>query len=154
MSASIKADITGLKRVHHALQKSKRKAKYELPRLLIRIGDDLVASTQNRFERQTAPDNRFWLPLSPATRKQRKQLNPRILRHRGLLYQSITYRLGSDRLQIGTNSIYAAIHQFGGKAGSGQKVTIPARPFLGLSSADRAKIGNRCDAFLRKVKPA
>ncbi len=154
MSASIKVNVSGLRRVHRALQNTGRKAKRQIPTLLNLIGDDLVQSTQRRFERQTAPDNRFWLPLSPATRKARRQPSPRILRDRGLLYQSITHRVTGDSLQVGTNIIYAAIHQFGGKAGRGQKVTIPARPFLGLSSADRAKIGKRCDAFLRKVAPA
>ncbi len=31
---------------------------------------------------------------------------------------------------IGNSAIYAAIHQFGGQAGKGKKVKIPARPFL------------------------
>ncbi|TSA12012.1 MAG: phage virion morphogenesis protein, partial [Deltaproteobacteria bacterium] len=37
---------------------------------------------------------------------------------------------------IGTNVIYAAIHQFGGKAGRGRKVTIPARPYLMFQDED------------------
>ncbi len=154
MSASIKVNVAGLQRVHRALNKSGRKAKYGMTQLMNLIGDDLVESTQKRFERQTSPDNRFWTPLSAATRKARRQPNPRILRNRGLLYQSLTHRSTSNTLQVGTNNIYAGIHQFGGKTGVGHKVSIPARPFLGLSSADSAKIGRRCDSFLRKVSPA
>jgi phage virion morphogenesis protein len=41
---------------------------------------------------------------------------------------------------VGTNRVYAAIHQLGGQAGRGRKVTIPARPYLGVSAADRVRI--------------
>jgi phage virion morphogenesis protein len=42
---------------------------------------------------------------------------------------------------IGTNLVYAAIHQFGGLAGRGRKVRIPARPYLVFQKEDvrRAK---------------
>ena len=59
-------------------------------------------------------------------------------------------------LQIGTNKLYGAIHQFGGtiepkaypalvfridgKLCFARKVTIPARPYLGVSAEDRAEI--------------
>ena len=132
MSASIKVNVSGLRRVHRALQNTGRKAKRQIPTLLNLIGDDLVQSTQNRFERQTAPDNRFWLPLSPATRKARRQPSPRILRDRGLLYQSITHRVTGDSLQVGTNIIYAAIHQFGGKARQRAKSDHSCPPVFGV----------------------
>lgn len=49
----------------------------------------------------------------------------------GRLRNSITYRLlGSTGVEIGSNTAYAAIHQFGGKAGRGRKVGIPARTFI------------------------
>jgi phage virion morphogenesis protein len=41
---------------------------------------------------------------------------------------------------LGVNKVYAAIHHFGGPAGRGRKVTIPPRPYLGLSEADREEI--------------
>jgi phage virion morphogenesis protein len=49
---------------------------------------------------------------------------------------SITARAYSDRAEIGTNVVYAAIHQFGGMAGRGRKVAIPARPFLMIQDED------------------
>ena len=54
--------------------------------------------------------------------------------------RSIIYRAASDSVTIGTtppSKDYAAIHQFGGKAGRGRKVTIPARPYLGINAEDR-----------------
>ena len=46
------------------------------------------------------------------------------------LMGSITSDYTNDTAVVGTNEPYAAIHQFGGKAGRGRKTTIPARPFL------------------------
>lgn len=52
------------------------------------------------------------------------------------LMSSITSYYDNDTAAVGTNVEYAAIHQFGGKAGRGQKVDIPARPFLTLNDED------------------
>ena len=43
-------------------------------------------------------------------------------------------------MHIGTNVVYSAIHQFGGKAGRGKKVSIPARPFILLQEEDKKMI--------------
>lgn len=70
------------------------------------------------------------------------------------LVNSIQYIAGAQQVEVGTNVIYAGIHQTGGdilpkngKAlsfglpGGGWatvgKVTIPARPYLGISAQDR-----------------
>lgn len=39
-------------------------------------------------------------------------------------------------VKIGTNVVYASIHEFGGMAGRNNKVRIPARPFLRPSIED------------------
>ena len=76
------------------------------------------------------------------------------------LMQSITSNASDTGVEVGTNVLYAAIHQFGGtiraktsrglrfKIGKGrdaswatrQSVTIPARPFLGIDAEDEAEI--------------
>ncbi|QLB40506.1 phage virion morphogenesis protein [Mannheimia pernigra] len=56
------------------------------------------------------------------------------------LMSSITSDYDNDSAIVGTNEPYAAIHQFGGMAGRGRKVKIPARPFLQLTSQDKADI--------------
>jgi len=43
-------------------------------------------------------------------------------------------------VRIGNNRIYGAIHQFGGQAGRGHKVTLPARPYLGINGDDEVEI--------------
>ena len=45
---------------------------------------------------------------------------------------------------------YAAIQNFGGKAGRGRKVSIPARPFLVIQDEDWREIGEELENFLLK----
>ncbi|PJG86209.1 phage virion morphogenesis protein [Conservatibacter flavescens] len=53
-----------------------------------------------------------------------------------VLSESISSEYDNDNAIVGTNEPYAAIHQFGGMAGRGKKVKIPARPFLKLTPDD------------------
>jgi phage virion morphogenesis protein len=100
------------------------------------IGDMLVSSTTHRFmETNRGPDGSAWTPSLRAIRQGNKTLVAR-----GHLRDSITHIPGPDSVQVGTNLVYAAIHQFGGKAGRGHKVTLPARPYLGLEPEDERGI--------------
>ena len=55
----------------------------------------------------------------------------------GALRQSIDELSDNDTALVGTNMVYAAIHQLGGWAGRNNKVFIPARPFLQLTNEDK-----------------
>lgn len=120
------------------------------------VGDRMVERTKRRFETSTAPDGTPWKPNSAATlgmltarlagsssnRKKDGSLNAkgnRALASKkpliasGTLMEQIVATATASSLTVGTTSAttdYAAIHQFGGKAGRGHSVTIPARPFL------------------------
>ncbi|MBB4954386.1 phage virion morphogenesis protein [Agrobacterium vitis] len=108
------------------------------------VGEHLLNSVKDNFENESAPDGTRWKTLSQATRDQRSKkygnAPSTILRASGDLMNSINMQASSDDARIGSSLIYAAIHQFGGDAGRGKKVTIPARPYLGLSSADKEEI--------------
>lgn len=67
------------------------------------------------------------------------------------LMNSITSYYDNDSAEVGTNEPYAAIHQFGGKAGRGRKVDIPARPFLVLTPQDEDDILEDVQAYFRSV---
>lgn len=67
------------------------------------------------------------------------------------LMNSITSYYDNDSTEVGTNEPYAAIHQFGGKAGRGRKVDIPARPFLVLTPQDEDDILEDVQAYFRSV---
>lgn len=102
--------------------------------LMPRLGKDLLASTQQRFSTQRAPDGTAWQALHPRTLKHKKHNKNRILTERGFLRSNIRYQILSPKtVEIGTNLAYAATHQYGRDA-------IPARPFLGLSASDQQTI--------------
>ena len=126
--------------------------------LLKLIGEEFVSAggiINRRFKEERGPDGKPWAPLSPrtiASRLKRKGNSPiTILRMYGHLAGSINYQVGGNTLTIGTDdevSAYAGIHQFGGKAGRGRKVTIKARPYLGFSDDDMNLIEEEVTAFL------
>ena len=67
------------------------------------------------------------------------------------LMNSITSYYDNNIAMVGTNEPYAAIHQFGGTAGRGRKVDIPARPFLVLTPQDEDDILEDVQAYFRSV---
>jgi len=99
------------------------------------VGDMLVLSTLERFERGEDPGGAPWTVSQRAERTGGKTLVDS-----GRLQDSIVHEAGPKHVAIGTNVIYAAIHQFGGQAGRGLAATIPARPYLGVSAEDEAEI--------------
>lgn len=123
---------------------------------LLEIGEHLQGSVEERFRTETDPEGNPWEPLSDFTKANKR--GDQILTESGGsgLRGSIHYRAGRDFLEQGTNKIYGAIHQLGGtiKARGGalaigrpdgafalvKQVTIPARPYLGLSDDDRQVI--------------
>ena len=103
------------------------------------IGATVVASVQRNFEKEGRPES--WKDLAEATLKTKK--NKQILQVKGYgggLLGSIHYEARAKTVTIGTNKIYGAIHQFGGPAGRGGKVSIPARPFLMVQDEDWPEI--------------
>ncbi|UXF57484.1 virion morphogenesis protein [Chromohalobacter phage YPCBV-1] len=120
---------------------------------LLEIGEHLQGSVEERFRNETDPEGNPWEPLSDFTKANKR--NDQILTESGGsgLRGSIHYQAGRTSLEQGTNKIYGAIHQLGGtiRAKGGalaigrpggafalvKQVTIPARPYLGLSDEDR-----------------
>lgn len=109
-------------------------------------------STRERFRSQTGPDGARWKPSLRA-----QLAGGKTLTKDGHLGDSLGSRADDKEAVWGVNRIYAAIHQFGGtiraKGARGlrfaipglgwrtvRQVSIPARPFLGLSDADRQDI--------------
>jgi len=115
------------------------------------VGEHLLNSVRDNFEAESAPDGTPWQPLSPVTiaARQSRGLAPHpILRVTGGLVGSINYAADNGAVRVGTAKVYAAIHHFGGQAGRGGKVTIPARPYLGMSADDQAAIMELAEEWL------
>lgn len=101
------------------------------------IGSHLVASTLRRFETERGPDGTPWLRSARAVAE-----GGRTLTDTGRLRGSIahTFTDGGRGVEVGSNVAYAAIHQFGGRAGRGRRARISARPYLGIDQRDREAI--------------
>lgn len=81
-------------------------------------------------------------------KKRKTALARRILQLEGQLATSITTQYDNESAVIGSNLAYAAIHQLGGQAGKGKKVSIPARPYLNLTESDYKKIIKKSAKYL------
>lgn len=111
---------------------------------LAEIGASLLTSTQRRFEDEQGPDGKGW---------EANQRGGAILRDSGRLYQSLTYLVGDRQVEVGTNAIYARIHQLGGQTGRGHQVELPARPFLGLDAEDETEALAIINDYLGRIVP-
>lgn len=127
------------------------------------IGGYLVSATVRRFETETGPDGAKWKPSFRA-----QHAGGQTLSDTGRLKGSIHHQVGSNYVDVGTNVLYAAVHQMGAtiraKGGgkltfnipgigwrSAESVTIPARPFLGVDSDDRMEIQAIVTDFVREA---
>lgn len=99
------------------------------------IGEYLINSTQERFERQESPDGTPWAPLSPKYQARKRKNRDRILVLEGYLRDLLRYQAGPVQVELGTDRIQGVTHQFGR-----DEANIPARPFLRLSDDDRREV--------------
>lgn len=110
--------------------------------LMEEIGASLETSTRMRFERGAGPDGGAWRP---------SRRGGKTLVDTGRLLASMTHNASRDHVEVGSNVIYAAIHQFGGRTGRGLAVDMPARPFLGLDADDEREIDDLISDYLREA---
>lgn len=161
MAVSVRID-TNLPVVQRLFDRLQRLGANPRP-LLEEIAAYGEASTRARFRSQTAPSGEPWTPSLRV-----RLFGGKTLTRDGHLGDSITHRADDQAAEWGTNRIYAAVHQFGGeiKAVTGRhlrfalpgigwrsvaSVTLPARPFLGLSTEDRREILEMVGDHLRQL---
>ncbi len=123
--------------------------------VLKNIGEQLRESAIERIKNEVTPEGTPFAPLNPLYAQTKR--GPGILRGQSGSLAQIVYQLaGDDEVEVGSNMVYAAIHQFGGtikpKNGAAlvfsmggrtihaKSVAVPARPFLGISKQDEAEI--------------
>ena len=101
--------------------------------VLSEVGNAAKNESTRSFEAQGSPFGEAWKALAPATLKKKK--GSLKLVESGHLKRSLRSNISTSekRVSVGSNLEYAAIHQFGGRAGRGHKVSIPARPFLPIN---------------------
>jgi len=147
----VRIELTGKEAALDALADAAAALAHPRP-LFDEIGASLVVSTQMRFERGVGPDGNPWPPSLRAIVEGGKTLVDF-----ARLMRSISHEATDSGVAVGTNVLYAAIHQLGGtitaKTEKGlvfkgvgdqwvrkQQVTIPARPFLGIDDEDETEI--------------
>ncbi|AJE07750.1 phage virion morphogenesis protein [Mannheimia haemolytica] len=126
----------------------------EQPRRLYGIlGETLKKIHTARFKAEQDPDGNNWKALDDRTLalKRKRGKSPKILRQDGYLADKTAYNVTNDNVEFGSKEVYARLHQFGGKAGRGKKVSIPARPWLGVGKNDETLLLEKARFHLRKV---
>lgn len=100
------------------------------------IGEALLLSHEERWDRQVDPDGQPWQPLSERYReRKRKKGKPDKILVLDQHLKNLAYDATDEGLLFGTPWPYGATHQFGAPERG-----IPARPFLGLDEDDRAMV--------------
>ena len=146
--------------------------------LMKKIGEGLTDSTKDRFATTTAPDGSRWLPNKASTlnlflaeTSGNFDTKSGFLNKRGAsriagknpltginktLRTTINYQASEQGVNIGSPEDYAGTQQFGAaarsfKGGKSPWGTIPARPFLGISSDDERLIVDATLDFLDSI---
>lgn len=120
------------------------------------IGALVTSQTQRRIDTEkTAPDGTPWKENWEGTDT---------LVQSGALRDTIDYEVAGDDIFVGSPLIYAATHQMGativpkdaenlvfsvgGFTVFAKEVTIPARPFLGISAQNQQEISNLIESLV------
>jgi phage gpG-like protein len=123
------------------------------------IGRLVQGQTRRRIETEkTSPAGAAWKPNRAGTS---------ILYRSGALARSIDYAAADDSVQVGSALVYAGVHQggavivpktatrlvfhAGGRLVFAMKVTIPARPFVGLSADNQNEIVETAEEWLERL---
>jgi phage virion morphogenesis protein len=109
--------------------------------LLSHVGEYMFGSTRDRGARQVDPSGQRWRALEPTYARWKRKVRPGvpILKFDyHMLGDQLSWQLiGDTAVEIGTNAIYGARHQFGS---SDPHRPMPARPWLGASEEDDNEI--------------
>lgn len=114
--------------------------------LLDTIGESLESQAGERFETKQGPDGASWQEWSASYRPRAARAGGSLLMRGGDLRGSITHEAQGDEVVVGSNLIYAAVHQYGFK-----KRRIPARPYLGIGNQDLEDLRVEVEAFVAQA---
>lgn len=106
-------------------------ANFDTHDLLESIGMELAEQTRERlmYDKES-PDGVPWVGWSDGYADTRHSGHS-LLVSDGHLADSVQHVVGSRQVEVGSNLVYAAIHQFGGAAVG---MSMPERPWLGISN--------------------
>lgn len=136
--AGLSVEFIGGEEIRHYLEKL---SGFELLQLAQIAGEELIKVSQEAFEDKKDPVTGERWPVSGSTGSNRDSAG-RYIKGRsrqdtlylsGDLFRSLAYDAGGrdNLVEVGSHMAYARIHNEGGQAGRGRKVTIPQRRFIG-----------------------
>ncbi len=134
------------------------------------IAGDMMDEVEENFAQQGRPK---WLGFKYTPSEKRGGTSAKLLQHSGQLASSIVERSDGNTAAVGTNKVYARIHQEGGKtkphlikprnkkalAFNGRVVKqvnhpgsdIPARPYLLITALGEQKILSHTSQYLQSL---
>lgn len=127
MAFSMAMSVLGLRQITQGLTGAGGKAATAIEKELALLAEEIVGLAQQniRGSRATNPPKM----LGVVTGRLRQSITREPVKKVGGAFQ---VKIGPQRV------VYAAIHEFGGRAGRGGSVRIPARPYLGPALAKKA----------------
>lgn len=155
----IEIDVAGLERAIGAIGRLADLPEEQLLETLGALGE---RQTRRRIESEkTSPDGAAWAPNRDGTSI--------LFRSGEHLRDSIAYEVSTPLVRWGSSWQYAHVHQHGativpkaaktlaftsgGRRRFAKRVTIPARPFVGVSDANAAEIRRDVVDWLRRLLP-
>lgn len=111
------------------------------------IGEYMLGEVQDNLDGQRLADGGPMPQSKAAIKRAGKTL---IDKHH--LYDSYVYQLPAHGVEIGAALVYAAIHHFGGETGRGHRITLPARPVLGVGERQERRIGDFLIAEIQRLQ--
>ncbi len=132
--------------VREALAKLQRRLG-DLTPVMHDIGQALVEGMRARLRDGRDVEGRPFAPNSPVTLARKRGARPLV--DSGMMASQFAYQAGRDFVEAGSNAVQAATLHFGARRGAHGKTRrgapipwgdIPARPFVGVSEADRRDI--------------
>jgi phage gpG-like protein len=155
MGLGVEITVNGLEAALSRLARLQEPLKGELLEGLGALG---VSQTQRRLaSEKTSPQGAAWAPTAEG--------KGALFRTGAHLYDTMQHVAGGDQVRWGTGWKYAPVHQYGavikpkgkalvftlgGKKVFARKVTIPARPFVGLSAANQLEMIKTAERFIER----
>lgn len=143
---AIQVDGRELTRLNHLVEALLQRP--DTRELMTTVGAVTEAQTRRRIEEdKRGPDGRPWDTWADDYARTRHQ-GQSLLVGDGDLLDSLHYEAGREHAEVGSNLVYAAIHQLGGRPVG---KNIPERPYLGLSDDDEAELQQVVDDWLNAL---
>jgi len=138
--ADLEIDIRELDRLQRALLGASR---VRFNALADVIGTEVTSQTRRRIEdEKAAPDGAPWPAWSERYARTRHG-GQSLLQSEDHLLDSIQQVVSGMDLEVGSNLVYAGVHQEGSEDG-----TIPPRPYLGMNDENEQDVLAVVDEFL------